>query len=150
MEDRPDRDGLLDSALQAYSTQEAPVGMEARVLRRLGEPRRGWRPWLLVPALAAAAAVAVLMVRPAEDPVPPVLATVAPPAMALQMTPIPVPAVQHTTVSRRRELTPQQRALLDLATNHPEEAARLVREIPEELSVSELIVTPLAVTELDQ
>jgi len=152
MDKERDLDALLNAALAEYSGREAPIGIEARVIRRVHERRHGIYRWLWVPALAVAASVAFVIIQKPEPQAPlPVVSIqrrlVAPPVAPAEVaTALPRPTLRRRT----RELTPQQLALLSFATKYPEDAARFLKEAPEELSVKELSVAPLTVTELDQ
>ena len=72
--DQPGQDGLAD-ALRAAAVPEPPSDLAARTVQRLRAHRRDAlrRRWLMVVPLAAAAAVALVMLRPTGDaPAPPV------------------------------------------------------------------------------
>jgi hypothetical protein len=136
-----DFDALLDSALRDYSG-EAPLGLESRVLRAVQESRRPVRWWwLMVPAFGVAGLALVSLVpAPRIDaPLPDGHGSdAAPPAIAYQMSRLP----SKPTLTRR--LSPQQRAMLEFATKHPEQAASLMPVLPAEITIE-----PLTITELD-
>jgi hypothetical protein len=145
--DRPDElDRLLEEGLAAYSSEAPRAGLERRVLAHVGADGRGsrfgnWRWMIWVPALAAAIWTAMVIAnrpRVAGDfkQVPiarqvPVMPRVAPrrmPELAVKRrvrreVPMVKPALpkreQFPTVD---ELSPGERALMQLAARFPETA----------------------------
>lgn len=163
MHDEPDLDKLLDGALHAYSHQVPQIGLDARVLRRLqkAKPRR-WL-WAAAPALGMAMLVVLAVLnRPVQQP----LAQVQPLAQNHLAAPNrvpsrdrkgavgPLPGVQ--TKPRIPKIVPpeppttQQRALQLLATQYPEQAVLLARQVPDELTIEPLAVEPLKLISLEQ
>jgi hypothetical protein len=144
-----DFDDLLDGVLAEYSQAEPPLGLEARVLRGMEKPRRDVRWWWgLVPA-GGVAAVAVVLLQPApvldvpvlwdrgSDPIP---------AVAFQLTAHEPQAAQ--TVKRWPTVEAEQRAFIEFARAHPEEAARTL-QFADEVMIEPLTIEPLTIAGLD-
>ena len=146
-------DELLNIGLQAYAAQDAPPGMEQRILRRALQ-RKPVRRWWWSLGLVAAGVVAAVAVS-VRQPLPPGHGSVAVvpsenPPVVVAVTPKPVPAHAHKRVLVRRHDKPteQQLALLNLVTNYPEQAVAALRERPVDISIEALKVEPLTVAEL--
>ena len=134
-------DQLIDTALERYSSAEAPVGLEDRVLRRIDSSRRRRR-WVwaaAVPALAALIlAIPVLPTRhrPVEKRIIPedrhALEVRGRPAPVAPVSFKPRPAAAHHRRLPKGQIfptpapiTPEERALLALAQLHPDTARAL-------------------------
>lgn len=149
-----DFDALLDSALRAYSGGEAPLGLEARVLRAVEGKRRPsvwW--WGMVPVVGVAALAFVSLLPPPtiDVPLPDGRGSVTPPEIAYNFTPPYTPPYRAATVRERdhQSLSPQQRALLELATKSPEEIAAMMPSLPGDINVQPLEIAPINIAELE-
>lgn len=161
MHNEPDLNKLLDRALQAYTEHEPQIGLDSRVLRRLQQPRpKRWR-WAAIPALAMAALVVLtIMNRPVLQPRE---ENAVPSPVAKGAVPTVVKGVVQRNSNRPSQTntripqlappeppTDQQRALQLLATQYPEQAGLMARQVPDELTIEPLAVEPLALNSLDQ
>ena len=140
MGSEPDLDRILDDALNAYCDVEPRLGFEARVLRhaRSARSRRRWLLLLIPAAVAFLIAVAVVM-RPVPPPARVVVAgahTMSTPApLEPPITSVRVHKVRSVStrkaLPRKNEfptpspLTPEERALMILASRSPREAQLL-------------------------
>ncbi len=152
MNNEPDLDQILDSALQAYTAQEPQMGMEARVLRAARAPKAGRWAWVAIPSLAAATLALFFALQPTPKPNTPI-ARPSPPTAAFE-----VPRMEQAirTEPRPRRLphqpltappeppTAQQLALQAFVLKYPEQAASFVRTIPSELTIEPLAIEPLS------
>jgi hypothetical protein len=146
-----DFDELLDGALAEYSQAEAPLGLEARVIRRLEKPGRAvqwW--WGLVPALGVAAAAVVFLLPPPvlEVPLPHGRGSDPIPAVAFQVTAHKPPAPK--IFKRWPRVEAEERAFVRLAMEHPEIALQLTKPPVEETAIKPLAIEPLAIAGLDE
>ncbi len=149
---RDELDSLIDGALAEYSNVEPLAGLEERVLARVrrARPSRLWW-WLAVPVAAAVATV--VMLRPAPEIAPPVVASVVPPA-----PPVMAPTRARPRVVKRARpaelpkrnvfptitpLTAEERLLVELAQSHPDELK--APALPEEIEIKPIEIAPLSV-----
>jgi len=143
-EDKDRLDLLIDSALASYTSRSAPLGLEARVLRRIRTEGVGpgwpvWR-WILVAAACCLLAGLAVWIRRAPAPAPVVQRSA--------VSKPPVPTLQrrraHPTASA---LTPQERALLTFVNDAPEQVLQMSGPMQpleiEPLSIDMLDVQPL-------
>ncbi len=162
--ERDELDRLIDGALAGYSDAEALAGLEERVLNRVRAARarrRRWFAWAAVAAVAASVVVVGIVVRVERRlsvPKPAEVVKVAPaPASSAVMR--PVERVRH--VARRRQpgvlpkleqfptptpLTAEERALLALARQDPEELgkfAEMERQSDAPIEVQPIRIAPL-------
>lgn len=146
---------LIEEALAVYTNAEPLAGMEERVLQRVraegGRPRRKWlggAGWAAISVSAAAALwAAAIWTHP-----------VAAPARVLLNAPRATPlfAAVHPVVPRRAPVlrpkpavTAEERALLALVAQAPEETSAALRELQlkasEPVRVDEIKIEPLQV-----
>jgi hypothetical protein len=140
-------DGWVDGALASYSSAEPLAGLEQRILSRVRRPRRWW--WgLAIPAAAAIVAVVAIPRRQTLDvpmPVPP------PAVAAVEARPAPPPVQRHRVIAAplpkqasfpsASPLTAEERLLLQLARNHPEEL--LTPAVVDEIEIKPIEIAPL-------
>ena len=157
-------DELLDKALAQYSNVEPLAGLEQRLLQRVraeGSPRRAaygrWASGLAVAALLLATAIwwgrpPVLSVellqsqlRARVAPAPPIALAASAPRERVRSVPHrrPMPDVFPTPA----RATPEERALLALATTAPDQALEalldLQRRSAEPIHIEEIKIEPL-------
>lgn len=152
---------ILNRGLRTYSAIEPSLGFSTRILARLPQPRSSRRWWFA--AIPALATLALLWLTPPERemltapiPVP------AAPAMRTPAAPRLV-AMQHThRVSKRvvsavtvsPGLTTEERALAELAANHPLEAIAAFQDVPpapiEPIRIASLEIKPIQIDVTDQ
>ena len=157
MKNPPDElDQLLNEALATYSSAEPRPGIQQRVLRHIrtaAAPRRPW--WQLaaiaVPALATLWLISIHHAVPVQAPAPP--ATLPPPVIAHVDPPV-APVPQRPVRTRRREAFPrpaplsaEERALVALAIQFPQQAPELVKPAEprpiEPIEIPKLEISPL-------
>jgi hypothetical protein len=158
---RDELDDLLDRGIASYSAAEPLAGLEERVMQRVTiAQRRGWR-WLVIaiPALAALLIAVAVWRRPHEGVKPsPAVARVETPAPPQQ--PQPQPQQKPLRVAKvapqlpKRDqfpspsvLSPEERALVELATKHPPVAEKLNEW--QEKTASEVVIAPIEIAPLD-
>jgi hypothetical protein len=160
-------DELLDKALATYTSQGPPLGLEARVLRRIqaGNIRRGWpvRRWVLVAAACCLLGGIDVWIRRATFPAPGlapariVLSNVTPQPTApdmedskplagsIQRTRKRLP--RHSLFPAPAALTHQERALMAFVNNATEQALQTFGPMQpiqiEPLNIDKIDVQPL-------
>ncbi len=157
MDEHPDRlDLIVNAAIRDYSNAEPRAGLELRILRHVQtRPHRrfAWRlAWAFV---AAAIALIVLIALPARRVLPPPLALLPPPVPRAAQPGILTPPPRQRTSDHRsfrrsqeREplpLTAEERALLRLVQEHPEQAVAVLSQ-PAEFEA--LTIEPLEIEKL--
>jgi hypothetical protein len=124
----PDRlDLILDAAIRDYSNTTPRAGIDQQILRHVQTtPRRpAFRlAWALVMAAIVLSATIALRIRDAS---PPVLALLPPPPPQVSDLPVPARNSMRQPLRRRKHpgpapLTPEERALLRLVRQYPEQA----------------------------
>ena len=151
---------ILNRGLRTYSAIEPPLGFSTRILARLPQRRNSRRWWFAaIPALATLGYVWVTPPKPemltAIIPVPPA------PMMLSSAAPRSVAVQQRRRVAKRviaveefRGLTAEERALADLAANHPAAAIECFREVPrapiEPIRIAALEVIPIQIDSTNQ
>jgi hypothetical protein len=141
----------IDDALREYVSQPVPLGLEARVMRRVGansrRPRWGWA----VPVLVAAGALAMsVWMRPMPRQTP---AAVQPRSFAgaavesAQVRPARVTAVRVAPVKQRHRRLSGVQALWRFAQAHPEEAVKLTVAY-EPAPIVPLRIEPISIEEV--
>ncbi len=161
---RDELDRLIDGALASYSTAEPLAGLEARVLNRVHvtQPRRRLLAWALAFAVAASVVVSGIVVRTERH-------VVVPKPMTAKVTPAPAPPAPMKPVARVRRvarsrhpgvlpkleqfpspapLTAQERALVALARQDPEELGKFAEM--ERQSEAPLEIQPIQIAPLQQ
>ena len=156
MKKQPDElDQLLNEALATYSAAEPRPGIAPRVLRHVrtaARPRPGWRAWvaIAVPVLATLWLLAVNHAVPVQAPAPP---AALPPSLPAPLIAHVVPEHPRRVPRKERSpspqpLTPEERALVALATQNPERAHELIEPAEprpiEPLEIPKLEIPPLA------
>lgn len=148
-----DLDAILDRGLRSYSAAEPLAGMEERIIRKI-QPSRAQRPWWML-AIPAAAALVLVWVMP--GPTRQVSPRKEPVIRHAVIAAAPSAPVEHlterrthprTTKASPRGLTPEERAMVALATQHPELALQASMERPiqplEPLDIPAIEVPPLS------
>ena len=133
MADKVDElDLLVDAALKAYVAKVAPLGMEARVLRRVAGPGNLWPIWIPAAAVFAAACLLLVFVQSRPAPELPALAAVAPPAPPLVVASNSIQQ-KHRALHRKRpkpeSLTEGERALLNYIAANERNAHEMVQQM---------------------
>ena len=170
-----DLDAILDQALASYTHAEPDPGLRARIVARAEEtPARPWRSivWPAAIALSAAALLVGFMLHPTsplpkpESPAAPI-ASAPPPAI---VTPRSTTSVHRDnakftrhrnfgtvpSIGRRRTfpsptpLTAEEKALLRLATEHPQQARQALAPAPEVIESAPLTVEPIRIAALSE
>jgi hypothetical protein len=139
-----DLDRLLDTALAGYSCEEPRPGLEQRVLAHIqavDTPRRfGWRWAVLIPAFASVLLIATVYRRGPHQAIPggKIVAVQAP---AVEVRPAARPVASPPITARRTvtfpkrsvfplpsPLSPEERALVDLAARFPDQAREVLAD----------------------
>ena len=160
--DEPDAlDRLLDEALGRYSNAEPLAGIEQRVMQRVradSAPRRfGVGGWVWAIPVAAAALMLAMAgfwkgTAPAPAPAPHIAAVGKPeaghpPVARVSMAHQPGRHAWKRQVRRPAPLSREERALLELVTNSPEQAraafADLERQSTEPIRIVAIQIEPL-------
>jgi hypothetical protein len=143
-----DLDNVLDEALASYSHAEPDPSLRARIITRAETHRPRRILWPAAVALAAAALFVLFLLHPTattpkHEPPVPRIASAPPPAIA-PPAPTRVATHPHAATAKRRNLTAtravahrdvfptpapltaQESALLQFATQHPEQARQVL------------------------
>ncbi|MDQ1473019.1 MAG: hypothetical protein QOJ99_4499 [Bryobacterales bacterium] len=125
-------DLLVDAGLKNYVAQVAPLGMEARVLRRVHAGHRLWRIW--IPAAAGFAIVCLGLLYVQSPPVPelPTIAVVVPPAPPFGVTSDSMetkPSPLHRKRPKPEKLTEGERALLNYIAANERNAHQTLQQM---------------------
>jgi hypothetical protein len=163
-DEQPDRlDLILNAAIRDYSNAEPRAGLELRILRHVQARPHKRFPWRRAWALVIAAiALIVLIALPARRaPLPP-LALLPPPVPRAAQPVIPTPLIpepsaqprtsDHRSFRRSQEpgplpLTAEERALLRLVQEHPEQAVAVLSQ-PAIGEFEALTIEPLKIEKL--
>ena len=146
-----DLDAMLDAALQSYTTQTPPLGLEQRVLRRAHTAVRPWRIWLPVAAVFATACLVVMTLpRRAAVTVPPPVQFA---AAAVAVVPAPVVAAaaprraKHRPAPKPAALSEGELALLRFLVTDPVTTREMLRDsllaMDRPLTIEALTIQPL-------
>jgi hypothetical protein len=146
---------MIDEALASCSLPEPPLGLESRVLARATAPHipKGW--FVLI---AAAASLLIVLLNPVRRPLPPLPTVhlpqpaVPPIAQALERrvhrSPAPLPRL--AAFPSRAPLTDNERALLRLVRDYPEQIAAIDHTAPQSIAIEPIHIALLQSKESPQ
>jgi len=131
--DEPDAiDRVIDEALSRYASEEPLAGLEQRVLQRIREKDSRLTRWWWLAAVGFAASLglmAVVWTRPVAEPVRVELTMPKPTPILTAAVPSRRPSSKRREFPTRVPFTREERALMALVEQAPEETARAFREL---------------------